>query len=94
MRYRRLSELRRCSAGSGRCSRMSPVIERSTSSLGEVVPRRLSFPTPSTPDKALEEKDTVSRFDRLLERMAEINDRYTEDEVAAEVEAARRERSR
>lgn len=42
--------------------------------------------------KALDETAALSRHDRLLERMAEHNERFSEDEVAADVEAARHER--
>ncbi len=36
----------------------------------------------------LEEKDVLARFDRLLARMAERNTDRTDEEVAADVEAA------
>ena len=35
-----------------------------------------------------EEKDVLARFDRLLARMAEQNAAYSDEEVAADVEAA------
>jgi hypothetical protein len=41
---------------------------------------------------ASDHKDTLARFDWFLERMVEIDDQFTEDEVAADARAARRER--
>ncbi|MBI2940784.1 MAG: type II toxin-antitoxin system Phd/YefM family antitoxin [Chloroflexi bacterium] len=40
----------------------------------------------------LRENETLARFDRLRARLAAQNARYSEDEVAADVEAARTER--
>lgn len=39
----------------------------------------------------LEEKEVLARFDRLMLRMAERNARHSDEEVAADVEAALRE---
>ena len=41
--------------------------------------------------QALQERETLDRFDRLIARMAEQSARYGEDEVAADVAAARDE---
>lgn len=41
-----------------------------------------------------QEQATVSRFDRLLKRVAEQNASYNEDEIAADIEAARNELDR
>ena len=38
----------------------------------------------------LDEKEVLGRFDRLLTRMAEKNAAYGEEEVAADIERARR----
>jgi prevent-host-death family protein len=38
--------------------------------------------------QALQERETLDRFDRLIARMAEQNASYGEDEVAADVAAA------
>jgi prevent-host-death family protein len=40
----------------------------------------------------LDQKTTLDRFDRLLTRLAQQNAKYTDEEVAADVEAARSER--
>jgi prevent-host-death family protein len=37
----------------------------------------------------LQEQDTLTRFDRLLSRMATENTRFSEDGVAADIEAVR-----
>ncbi len=37
----------------------------------------------------LQEQDTLTRFDRLLSRMATENARFSEDGVAADIEAVR-----
>jgi prevent-host-death family protein len=42
--------------------------------------------------QTLRESDILARFDRLLARMAAQNAAYSEDEVAADVGAARAER--
>ncbi len=41
--------------------------------------------------KSFQEQEVVRRFDRLLARMAEKNDRFSDEEVAREVAAARAE---
>ena len=42
----------------------------------------------------LDEKDVLLRFDRLVTRMAEQSAAYGEEEIAADVERARREPAR
>ena len=41
----------------------------------------------------LQEKEVLVRFDRLLTRMAEKNVAYSEEEIAADIERARRGRA-
>ena len=42
-------------------------------------------------DQSFQEQEVLRRFDRLLARMAEKNARFSDEEVAREVEAARDE---
>jgi prevent-host-death family protein len=41
--------------------------------------------------QALQERETLEQFDRLMDRMAEQNASYSEEEVAADIAAARAE---
>jgi prevent-host-death family protein len=43
--------------------------------------------------RELQEQTTLERFDRLLARLAAQNSRYSDEEVAADIEAARTERN-